>query len=205
MTLAAENSAYTPSQVSAISGVSLRAEHKAIENRLIRPKRVHGRRAQRLLSKSDLLYLRLEAQGLKLLPLATRREVARKIERDSEIDAMYVSEGKVILVECKSARNEVNTALRRFDEASRMAESDSEVMNGTPVFKGTRIPVQSIADMLSQGATVAEILEGYPALTRRKVELAPLYIKAFPRKGRPTIRPWANRPPRRVSRKHLAS
>src|SRR5262249_28672863 len=147
---------------------------KAIENRLIRPKRVRGQRAaRRLLSKSDLLYLRLEAQGLKLLPLATRRQVAREIERDPGIDAMYVSKGRVILVQCKSARKQVNAAIRRFDEASRMAECHPDVMRGTPVYKGTRIPVQSIADMLSQGATVAEILEGYPALTQRKIELAP--------------------------------
>ena len=206
MTVGTENSAYTPPQVSAITGLPLPSVHKAIENRLIRPERVRGQRAaRRLLSKSDLLYLRLEAQGLKLLPLATRRQVARKIERNSGIDAMYVSEGRVILVQCKSARKEVNAALRRFDEVSRMAESDPDVMHGTPVYKGTRIPVQGIADMLSQGATVAEILEGYPALTHRKVELAPLYIKAFPRKGRPAIRPWAKRPPRRVSRQRLAS
>ena len=204
MTPVTGNSAYTPPQVSAITGLPLPAVHKAIENRLIRPKRVRGQRAvRRLLSRSDLLYLRLEAQGLKLLPLATRRQVARKIEREPGIDAMYVSAGRVILVQCKSARKEVNAALRCFDEASRMAESDPDVMHGTPVYKGTRIPVQIIADMLSQGATVAEILEGYPALTHRKVELAPLYIRAFPRKGRPAIRPWAKRPPRRISRSAL--
>ncbi|HUE23192.1 MAG TPA: DUF5615 family PIN-like protein [Bryobacteraceae bacterium] len=47
-----------------------------------------------------------------------------------------------------------------------MVESDQEIMRGVPVYKGTRILVHTIADMLSQGATVAEILEGYPALTR---------------------------------------
>ena len=205
MTLGTENSAYTPPQVSAITGLPLPAVHKAIENGLIRPKRVPGQRvARRLLSKADLLYLRLEAKGLKLLPLATRRQVARAIERDSGIDTMYLSEGRVILVQCKSARKEVDAELRRFYEARRMAESDPEVMHGMPVYRGTRIPVQSIADMLSQRATVAEILAGYPALTRRKVELAPLYIKAFPRKGRPAMGPWAKRPPRRVSRRRLA-
>ena len=61
-----------------------------------------------------------------------------------------------------------------------MVESDAEILHGTPVYKGTRISVWSVADMLSQGATVAEILEGYPALTRDKVELAPMYVKAGP-------------------------
>jgi uncharacterized protein (DUF433 family) len=48
-----------------------------------------------------------------------------------------------------------------------------KIMRGAPVYRGTRIPVHAIAGMLSQGAAVAEILAGYPALTREKVELAP--------------------------------
>lgn len=206
MTAVIQNNAYTPSQVSAVTGLPLPAVHKAIEYNLIRPKRVHeGRVAQRLLSKSQVLYLRMEAKGLKSLPLATRRQVARAIERDPGIDAMALSEGGVILIQVKSARKEVNTGLRRLTDAIRMAESDAEIMHGEPVYKGTRIPVQSIADMLSHGATVAEILEGYPSLTREKVELAPMYVKAFPRRGRPAIRPWAKRRPRRVSKQRLRS
>ena len=103
---------------------------------------------------------------------------------------MAVSEESVILIEFKSARKEVDMGLRRLAQAVRMVESDAEIMRGTPVYKGTRIPVESIADMLSQGTTVAEIVEGYPALTRQKVELAPMYVRAFPRRGRPAIRPW---------------
>jgi uncharacterized protein (DUF433 family) len=151
-----------------------------------------------------MVYLRMESKGLQSLPLTIRRQVARAIERDPGIDAMPVSEGGVILIQCKSAREEVNAALRNLDQATRVIETNPEIMRGTPVYKGTRIPVQSIADMLSQGATVTEVLEGYPALNREKVELAPMYVKAFPRKGRPALRPWADRRPRRTAEKHLA-
>jgi len=58
--------------------------------------------------------------------------------------------------------------------------------------------------MLSQRATVAEILEAYPALTREKVQLAPMYGKAFPRRGRPAARPWVKPRPGRVSERRLA-
>jgi hypothetical protein len=34
--------------------------------------------------------------------------------------------------------------------------SDPEIMRGTPVFKGTRIPVDLVADMLAQGATAED-------------------------------------------------
>jgi uncharacterized protein (DUF433 family) len=136
--------------------------------------------------------------------LAARRQVARAVERDPGIDAMTISEGGVIVIQCKAARRQVAAGLRRLAEVTRMVESDPDVMRGAPVYKGTRIPVHAVADMLSQGATVAEILEGYPALTREKVELAPLYAKAFPRRGRPVARPWAKRQPRRVSERRVA-
>ena len=116
---------YTPSQVSAVTGLPLPAVHKAIEYKLIRPKLVReGHSAQRLLSKSHALYLRMEAKGLRSLPLAERRQVARAIEQDPGIDAMFISKGSVIFVQCKSARKEVETGLRRLAEATRMVESD---------------------------------------------------------------------------------
>jgi uncharacterized protein (DUF433 family) len=206
MKVAIRNDGYTPSQVSAITGLPLPAVHKAIEYRLIRPRRVReGHFVKLLLSRSQAVYLRMEARGLRSLPLAARRQVARAVERDPNVNAMTVSEGSVILIQCKSARKEVETGLRRLSEAMRMVESDPEIMRGAPVYRGTRIPVHAIAAMLSQGATVAEILEGYPALTREKVELAPMYVKAFPRSGRPVARPWAKRPPQRLSEQRLAS
>ena len=81
----------------------------------------------------------------------------------------------------------------------RMIASDPEIMRGTPVYKGTRIPVDLVADMLAQGANVEEILEGYPALNREKVELAPLYMSAFPQRRRARSRPWAAQRPIFVS------
>jgi uncharacterized protein (DUF433 family) len=143
----------------------------------------------------------MEAKGLTSLPLTKRRQVAQAVERDPAIDVLALSEGSVILIQFKSARQEVNKNLRRLAQAVRLVSSDAETMHGSPVFKGTRIPVQTIADMLSQGATVNEILEGYPALTREKVEVAPMYVRAFPRRGRPVARPWSSSVPRRVSEK----
>ncbi len=198
--------AYTPSQVSAVTGLPLPAVHKAIEHKLIRPRRVRqGRAVQRLLTRAQVLYLAVEAKGLRSLPLATRRLVARAVERNPAMEAMRISEGGIVLIELKAARKEVERALRRLAEAERMVVSDPEVMQGAPVYRGTRIPVHAIADMLSQGARVDEILEGYPALTREKIELAPLYVKAYPRRGRPAARPWAHRASGRVTGQRLAS
>ena len=55
-----------------------------------------------------------------------------------------------------------------------VVHSDPAILGGTPVFKGTRIPVDLVADMLAQGATAEEILDGYPTLTKEMISLAPL-------------------------------
>jgi uncharacterized protein (DUF433 family) len=187
---------YTPAQASAVANLPLPAVHKLIERRLIRPRRLRtGRYIKRMLSREQVLYLRLEAEGVRLLPIAARRTIAKQIESSPEIDTVILSEGSALIIQVKSIRLELEQDLKRVRLAENMIISDPEIMRGTPVYRGTRIPVELIADMLSQGTKPDEILEGYPALDREKIELAPLYIQAFPRRGRPASRPWAKRKP----------
>lgn len=200
METAKQSNPYTPAQAAAVTGLPLLAIHKAIEYRLIRPKVVReGRSLHRLLSKPQVLYLQLEANGLRCLPLATRRQIARAVEQAPLADMIPVSHGGALVVEIKAARKRVEGALRRLVRVERMIVSDPEVMKGTPVYRGTRIPVHAIAGMLAEGATLQEIVEGYPALTREAVALAPVYAKAYPRRGRPPARPWAGQQPTRVT------
>ncbi len=199
-----ENS-YTPAQASAVAKLPLKAVQKLIDVRLIRPHRLRsGRETQRLLSPEQLVYLRLEAEGVRLLPLATRREVARTIVAEPEINSIAVTGGPALVIEVEHARLEVEQELKRLHKVREMVVSDPEIMRGTPVFKGTRIPVELVAEMSAEGATVEEILAGYPALSHEQVELAPLYVAAFPRRGRPAQRPWAKRNPVRITRQRRA-
>jgi len=196
---------YTPAQASAVANLPLPAVHKLIERRLIRPRRLRtGRSIQRMLSRGQVLYLRLEAEGVRLLPLAARRAIAKKIESFPEVDTVILTESSALIIEVKSVRLELDQDLARLERAENMITSDPETMRGTPVYRGTRIPVELIAHMLSQGTSPEEILEGYPALDRERVELAPLYVQAFPRRGRPASRPWAKRKPIRASRHRRA-
>jgi uncharacterized protein (DUF433 family) len=41
---------------------------------------------------------------------------------------------------------------------------DSRILKGTPVFKGTRIPVQSLFDYLSDGLSLEYFLETFPSV-----------------------------------------
>jgi uncharacterized protein (DUF433 family) len=46
---------------------------------------------------------------------------------------------------------------------------DPEVLGGTPVFEGTRVPVRSLFDHLEAGDTIEDFLEGFPSVTRDQV------------------------------------
>ena len=45
---------------------------------------------------------------------------------------------------------------------------DPEVMGGTPVFVGTRVPVQTLLDYLEAGQPLAEFLEDFPTVSREQ-------------------------------------
>jgi uncharacterized protein (DUF433 family) len=42
-------------------------------------------------------------------------------------------------------------------------------MGGAPVFRGTRVPVQTLLDYLEAGDSIDEFLEGFPSVTRHQV------------------------------------
>ena len=43
-----------------------------------------------------------------------------------------------------------------------------EVMGGTPVFIGTRVPVQTLFDYLKAGESIDDFLDGFPTVTREQ-------------------------------------
>lgn len=46
-----------------------------------------------------------------------------------------------------------------------------DVLGGTPVFAGTRVPVQTLLDYLEGGESIDDFLEGFPSVTREQVVL----------------------------------
>jgi uncharacterized protein (DUF433 family) len=46
-----------------------------------------------------------------------------------------------------------------------VVERDPEKLSGTPVFPGTRVPIQNLFDCLEAGESLAEFLEQFPTVT----------------------------------------
>lgn len=49
-----------------------------------------------------------------------------------------------------------------------IVHSDPEIMGGTPVFVGTRVPLQNLIDCLEGGESVEDFLEAYPTVKREQ-------------------------------------
>ncbi len=50
--------------------------------------------------------------------------------------------------------------------------SDPEILGGTPVFVGTRVPVQALIDYLEAGHPLDDFLDDFPSVTREQAVAA---------------------------------
>lgn len=50
-----------------------------------------------------------------------------------------------------------------------VVSSDPEIMGGTPVFPGTRVPVRTLMDYLEAGDTIHEFLDQFPTVSEEQV------------------------------------
>ena len=64
--------------------------------------------------------------------------------------------------------------------------ADSEICHGKPTFKGTRIMVWQVLEMLEGGVSIKEIIEDFPSLTKEHIKAA-LHYAANLTRGRDNV------------------
>ena len=57
-------------------------------------------------------------------------------------------------------------------DTARVVHSDPEILGGTPVFVGTRVPVQALIDYLEGGHPLDDFLEDFPSVSRAQAVAA---------------------------------
>lgn len=66
---------------------------------------------------------------------------------------------------------------------SRIVHSDPDILGGTPVFIGTRVPIKILLDYLEAGDSLNEFLDHFPSVTRQQaiaaLELAKEMLTAY--------------------------
>lgn len=59
-----------------------------------------------------------------------------------------------------------------MDSSNSVVVKNPKILSGTPVFRGTRVPVQLFFDSLERGHTLEDFLEGYPTVSREMADVA---------------------------------
>jgi uncharacterized protein (DUF433 family) len=54
-------------------------------------------------------------------------------------------------------------------KAEELIQTNPEILGGTPVFSGTRVPIRSLFDHLEGGDSIDDFLEGFPSVRRDQV------------------------------------
>lgn len=181
---------YTPAEAGAVSGLKLKAVHNAIDKHIVDP--VKGRVATagavkrvgpRFLTSEDLVRLRVWRGVGDTLSAERRQRLFVAIA--AKPTAKTVKADELLIVDVGEARKQVDRGVRDLEAAEAIVAKNKETLGGEAVFKGTRIPVYGLVAMLDAGASVEELLSGYPKLTERLLDLARIWVAAHPRRGRP--------------------
>jgi uncharacterized protein (DUF433 family) len=75
-------------------------------------------------------------------------------------------ESKFRIIVAGTSRLLARVGLRDNEEVAQAITRDPETMHGTPVFRATRVPVQTLFDYLEGSDTLEDFLEGFPTVSR---------------------------------------
>src|SRR3546814_5590533 len=74
-----------------------------------------------------------------------------------------------------------------FPYTTLFRSTSDDILGGTPVIRGTRVPVYDVSAAVVAGRPIQRILDAWPSLDAEKVRLAAIYAEANPLRGRPRV------------------
>ena len=86
-----------------------------------------------------------------------------------------LQEARTIAVGIQELWDEVNARLKKLRSAQQVVAEDAKIRSGTPVRRGTRVPVYDVAGLLEEETPMDELKDLYPRLSEEQFRLASLY------------------------------
>ncbi len=179
---------FTPAEAAFIAGVSVRDVHRMIDEHIL-PDRLFDSQESRSFKRQACIFISFYFGSADRL---TAEERQRTIALASKIGdwskAKTTVQDEFLTIDFASFSKGVEERLDRLRAARDLVVTDPEILSGTPVIRGTRVPVYDVAASVASGISIERILSSYPSLKRDQVELAALFAVANPLRGRPRQR-----------------
>jgi uncharacterized protein (DUF433 family) len=184
---------FSPAEVGVAAGVPLKSMYKIIEERLPRDLVVR-RKKQRFLTLLAALCVWIDREMPREVPVALRKRFYAEVK--SAKPALTIKRGVLsYVVDVKSAEEKMKAGLAKQRKVRNLIVEDPDIQSGAATFKGTRILVHQIADLVARGVPESELREHYPRLSGEMIAAAKVYSKTHPRRGRPRKPSWRNAEP----------
>ncbi|ADW70121.1 protein of unknown function DUF433 [Granulicella tundricola MP5ACTX9] len=196
----------TTNEAAVVAGVSVDDVNRAIDRKIL-PISLYRTTATRTVSRDACLWIAFWFETADLLTSAARQrlisEGSSRCPTWVELRTCKLQESRAIEVGFQGLWDEVNGRLNELGRAQDMVIEDPEILSGTPVIRGTRIPVYDVASLIEADTTSVELKDLYPRLSEEQFKLAQVYAKARPLRGRPKRRSLPESRRISVSKKHL--
>ena len=186
-----------PTEAAVISGVELNIVNHAIDRAL--PARVVHRGKGRGVWAEACFYIAFYHRSAGRLTADERRfailDIDKRVEAAGEGASRWLSLRRhctvrhdFLALDLETFWDETHERWGRYLAARNVVKVDPDILGGTPVIAGTRVPVHDVAASVAAGLSVSRIASAYPSLDEEQIELATLYARANPLPGRPPER-----------------
>ena len=190
---------FTLAEAAAIADLAPESIRTALEKKSVASshrQRV-GKAVRHQFSQADILLLKVltefpfalskqDKDALATVLAAGAKQSGCWSRRSSEL--IYQCGDMRVAVELKPIQTKISRNISIYRRGNRRITSNSAVLGGEPVFRGTRIPLEHITSLFRKAVPEAEIAEDFPQLTSRDLEYARLAARFVDRPGRPRKR-----------------
>jgi uncharacterized protein (DUF433 family) len=182
-----------PSEAAVVSCVRLRDVNRVIDEGIL-PDTLVSRNHGRLLFHEACTYIAFYFASADRLTSEERvntihalwnRHAHKDVKPSNVLDRDWIMRDEFLCIDLRGFAERSIERLGKLEAARARVTVSDDVLGGTPVFRGTRIPVHEIAALRGAGVAEDEILEDYPSLDADSLELATIYAEANPLRGRP--------------------
>ena len=179
----------TPTEAAVVSGVSVRDVHRVIDEHIL-PESFYDTQDARSFKSHACVFIAFYFGAADRLTSEERQRAITLASRNSSDvkSRTRTIQDEFLTIDLAPFWKGVDERMVRLNAARAQVIEDSEILSGTPVIKGTRVPVYDVAASVSAGIPMERILSSYPSINREQVELAALFAEANPQRGRPRQR-----------------
>lgn len=181
---------FTFGETAELSGAPRNFIEKSVEERVLAPvmrtDEISGEPIPHLPSSAIVFFAALHSAGLHGIPIEQKRALWELVPQvdTGHLVAVELIDGRILDLP-KLAGANVRQAVEYNFAKLKYLVSDPEIQGGTPVIRGTRITVRSVAGRLAGGDTIADLTEDYASVPEEAFRAADTYARTRPSTGQP--------------------